>query len=206
RTKDGHTATLHTTANHPFWDDTTHTWVPAGKLHRGDALNTTGDDRLVHVIAVRVTPGAANRWNLTVQQLHTYYVLAGGTAVLVHNACPNTNGLQPGDNPAAQVGKEVHHDPATEAAFDAMGYKRGPGQGADQPDFLTPNGDPVELKPFTKRGAREGTRQLRRYLNNSGSTYGELWGYSFEDDLLVLRKMAVPRVGSLRRWTWLIRP
>ncbi|MCX3058378.1 LamG-like jellyroll fold domain-containing protein [Streptomyces beihaiensis] len=87
RTKDGHTATLHTTANHPFWDDTTHTWVPAGKLHRGDALNTA-DNGHAYVVALRATPGKANRWNLTVQQLHTYYVLAGATPILVHNVCP----------------------------------------------------------------------------------------------------------------------
>ncbi|WP_159025290.1 RHS repeat-associated core domain-containing protein [Streptomyces pluripotens] len=86
RTKDGHTATLHTTANHPFWDDTTHTWVPAGALHHGDALNTPTNHH-AYVITTHVTPGAANRWNLTVQQLHTYYVLAGQTPVLVHNTC-----------------------------------------------------------------------------------------------------------------------
>ncbi|ARP70199.1 hypothetical protein LK07_10880 [Streptomyces pluripotens] len=85
RTKDGHTATLHTTANHPFWDDTTHTWVPAGALHHGDALNTPTNHH-AYVITTHVTPGAANRWNLTVQQLHTYYVLAGKTPVLVHNS------------------------------------------------------------------------------------------------------------------------
>ncbi len=37
RTENGHTATLHTTANHPFWNDTAHAWTPAGKLHHGDA-------------------------------------------------------------------------------------------------------------------------------------------------------------------------
>ncbi|WP_177239934.1 ricin-type beta-trefoil lectin domain protein [Streptomyces monashensis] len=88
RTKDGHTATLHTTANHPFWDDTTHTWVPAGKLHHGDALNTAANGH-TYVVFTRATPGAAKRWNLTVQQLHTYYVLAGTTPILVHNTgCP----------------------------------------------------------------------------------------------------------------------
>jgi RHS repeat-associated protein len=84
RTKDGHTATLHTTANHPFWNDTTHTWVAAGKLHHGDALNTAANGH-AYVVRTQPTPGAANRWNLTVQQLHTYYVLAGATPVLVHN-------------------------------------------------------------------------------------------------------------------------
>ncbi|MFD8722591.1 ricin-type beta-trefoil lectin domain protein [Streptomyces sp. NPDC059629] len=86
RTKSGHTATLHTTANHPFWDDTTHKWVAAGKLHHGDALNTTTNGH-AYVVAAQPTPGTANRWNLTVQELHTYYVLAGTTPVLVHNTC-----------------------------------------------------------------------------------------------------------------------
>ncbi|WP_435125545.1 ricin-type beta-trefoil lectin domain protein [Actinacidiphila sp. bgisy144] len=81
---DGKAATLHTTSNHPFWDDTTHTWVPAGKLKPGDALNTATDTHAT-VLSTHATPGTANRWNLTVQQLHTYYVVAGATPVLVHN-------------------------------------------------------------------------------------------------------------------------
>lgn len=84
RSKNGHTATLHTTANHPFWDDATHTWVAAGLLHRGNALSTASNGH-AYVVATHPTPGTANRWNLTVQQLHTYYVLAGGTPILVHN-------------------------------------------------------------------------------------------------------------------------
>ncbi|MFJ7967103.1 ricin-type beta-trefoil lectin domain protein [Streptomyces sp. NPDC096324] len=90
RDKDGHTATVHTTANHPFWNATTHTWKPAGELHHGDALNTADNDH-AYVVSTRITPGAADRWNLTVHELHTYYVLAGGTPILVHNTnggCP----------------------------------------------------------------------------------------------------------------------
>ena len=87
RTKNGHTSTLHTTANHPFWDDTTRTWIPAGKLRHGDTLNTDTNGH-VYVVATKPTPGAANRWNLTVRQLHTYYVMAGAVPVLVHNVCP----------------------------------------------------------------------------------------------------------------------
>ncbi|MGW1915698.1 RHS repeat-associated core domain-containing protein [Streptomyces sp. NPDC002076] len=85
RTKDGHTATVHTTANHPFWDDTTHTWVPAGRLRHGNALNTAINGH-AYVVSTHPTPGLADRWNLTIQQLHTYYVLAGETPVLVHNS------------------------------------------------------------------------------------------------------------------------
>ncbi|MFD6550625.1 polymorphic toxin-type HINT domain-containing protein [Streptomyces sp. NPDC058398] len=94
RDKDGHTATLHTTANHPFWDDTTHTWKPAGELQHGDALSTA-DNGQAYVVSSRITPGTANRWNLTVQELHTYYVVAGGTSILVHNT--------DGADPACQV-------------------------------------------------------------------------------------------------------
>ncbi len=82
----GTTAVLHTTAEHPFWDPKSHTWVPAGQLKPGEAL-TTADGHQVHVKTVKKTPGAANRYNLTVQQLHTYYVLAGTTPILVHNTC-----------------------------------------------------------------------------------------------------------------------
>ncbi|MEW2161056.1 polymorphic toxin-type HINT domain-containing protein [Streptomyces sp. NPDC007189] len=88
RTGDGHTATVHTTAKHPFWDNTRHGWVLAGKLHQGDALSTVTNGH-VYVITTHTMPGAANRWNLTVQQLHTYYVLAGSTPVLVHNCTKN---------------------------------------------------------------------------------------------------------------------
>ncbi|MFJ9710837.1 RHS repeat-associated core domain-containing protein [Streptomyces sp. NPDC101234] len=91
RTKDGHTATLHTTVNHPFWDDTTHSWVPANGVRPGDALATATNGH-VSVVAFKTTVGAANRWNLTVQQLHTYYVLAGQTPVLVHNCDTATVG------------------------------------------------------------------------------------------------------------------
>ncbi|MEU9400744.1 polymorphic toxin-type HINT domain-containing protein [Streptomyces sp. NPDC048242] len=82
---DGKTQTLHTTSRHPFWDDTTHAWVPAGKLTPGHALNTSADKH-VRVIAVKLRPGAADMYNLTVSELHTYYVLAGETPVLVHNS------------------------------------------------------------------------------------------------------------------------
>ncbi|MET4644443.1 MULTISPECIES: RHS repeat-associated core domain-containing protein [Streptomyces] len=91
RTKGGRMATVHTTSRHPFWDATTHTWVPAGRLVPGHRLNTaTGKNSFV--VAVRVTPGSADMYNLTVGQLHTYYVLAGQTPVLVHNStCPEVD-------------------------------------------------------------------------------------------------------------------
>ncbi|MFC1432645.1 polymorphic toxin-type HINT domain-containing protein [Streptacidiphilus sp. N1-3] len=79
-------AVIHTTANHPFYDQTTQSFTPGGKLRPGDHLATTKDNQHPLVLAVSVTPGAAERDNLTVEQLHTYYVMAAGTPILVHNA------------------------------------------------------------------------------------------------------------------------
>ncbi|WP_089099680.1 RHS repeat-associated core domain-containing protein [Streptomyces hyaluromycini] len=86
-TPDGHTETLHTTSQHPFWDETDHAWVPAADLKPHDAL-ATADGHKAYVVIVRGTPGAGERYNLTVSQLHTYYVLAGETPILVHNSGP----------------------------------------------------------------------------------------------------------------------
>lgn len=89
RDANGTKSTLHTTSRHPFWDDTTHTWAPAGQLIPGHALNTASDQH-VFVVSVRTVHGSSGMYNLTVDDLHTYYVLAGSTPVLVHNSggCP----------------------------------------------------------------------------------------------------------------------
>ncbi|WP_335979720.1 polymorphic toxin-type HINT domain-containing protein [Streptomyces sp. CA2R106] len=122
QTSDGHTATLHTTASHPFWDDTTHQWTPVGALALGDALNTAAN-RHVHVTALHTRPGTADMYNLTVDELHTYYVLAGDTPVLVHNsggACkevtlPRFDSFEQARNMALDLLGEV--DPATRQPY-----------------------------------------------------------------------------------------
>ncbi|MFJ5233755.1 polymorphic toxin-type HINT domain-containing protein [Kitasatospora sp. NPDC088391] len=84
QTQEGNTETVHTTSKHTFWDDTTRTWVPAGELTPGHDLVTAGGSH-VRVVEHRSVAGEADMYNLTVAQLHTYYVLAGSTPVLVHN-------------------------------------------------------------------------------------------------------------------------
>jgi hypothetical protein len=84
-TAPGHTEVIHTTSRHPFWDDTLHSWTPAGNLKTGHLLETATNSH-VRITTVDALKGAADMYNLTVEQLHTYYVLAGETPVLVHNA------------------------------------------------------------------------------------------------------------------------
>src|SRR5205823_313881 len=80
----GPTAILHTTAHHPFWDSTARQWVNAGALIRGHQL-IGPEHQPVYVVGVHSYPGAKTMHNLTVTDIHTYYVIAGNTPVLVHN-------------------------------------------------------------------------------------------------------------------------
>lgn len=77
--------TITGTSHHIFYDLTNHAWVPAGQLTVGDKLQTPGGDTAI-VSAVHNFTQTERTYNLTVDKLHTYYVLAGGTPVLVHNA------------------------------------------------------------------------------------------------------------------------
>ncbi|WP_144127532.1 polymorphic toxin-type HINT domain-containing protein, partial [Catellatospora sichuanensis] len=73
------------TANHPFWVPDLRQWVDAGNLRAGQLLRT-GSGAWVQISAVRSWTSQATVHNLTVAEDHTYYVVAGGTPVLVHNA------------------------------------------------------------------------------------------------------------------------
>jgi len=76
--------TITSTQAHPYWDTTTQRWTNAADLHPGDHLREpTG--ATVTVAKVHDYTGHITTYNLTVNDLHTYYVIAGATPVLVHN-------------------------------------------------------------------------------------------------------------------------
>jgi len=113
RTPDGRTTVLNTTQHHPFWDDTTHSWVDAGQLlpghrlrHASGAAGTmlTG---IVTVVAVSNFTGFEQMNNLTVAVDHTYYVLANGAPVLVHNCGDTPEGVDCTCFPATGAGPNV---------------------------------------------------------------------------------------------------
>jgi len=95
----GRKSTIHTTPQHPFWASSASRWIYATDLHPGDKLFSPGG-RTVQVVRTQNAIGYRHMHNLTVSAIHTYYVLAGSTPVLVHNAgCGPTY-----ENPG-------HHDP-----------------------------------------------------------------------------------------------
>ncbi|GAA4635358.1 RHS repeat-associated core domain-containing protein [Actinoallomurus vinaceus] len=72
------------TAGHPFWSPAKRTWVDASDLQAGDTLQTSSGKITTVIDAWRYSKYQQVN-NLTVASIHTYYVLASSTPVLVHN-------------------------------------------------------------------------------------------------------------------------
>ncbi|MFT3943638.1 MAG: polymorphic toxin-type HINT domain-containing protein [Ancrocorticia sp.] len=74
--------TIDATDNHPFWVQSRGEWVEAVALQPGGVLfDEHGNDILVTELAV--TDQDLTAYNLTIEDLHTYY--AGNQPTLVHN-------------------------------------------------------------------------------------------------------------------------
>ena len=85
------TTVVKTTWHHPFWNEDTDAWIDAQDLKPGDHLRTANGSTAT-VTTVRNYVGANEMRDLTVANLHTYYVIVGDSPVLVHNndleTCP----------------------------------------------------------------------------------------------------------------------
>ncbi|WP_283136453.1 polymorphic toxin-type HINT domain-containing protein [Rhizohabitans arisaemae] len=87
------------TDEHPFWVPALGGWRPAAELEPGHVLRT-GSGTQVRVAAVAEWGAVQRVHNFTVGDLHTYYVAAGDTDVLVHN-----------DGPCYKMASAIHDDP-----------------------------------------------------------------------------------------------
>jgi hypothetical protein len=81
------TATITATHNHPFWVPELAGWIAAGQLSPQQWLRTSAGT-YVQISAVRHYAANARVHNLTVADIHTYYVAAGEASALVHNVNP----------------------------------------------------------------------------------------------------------------------
>ncbi|MFE5935755.1 polymorphic toxin-type HINT domain-containing protein [Streptomyces sp. NPDC056470] len=175
---------LTATHEHPFWSPSEGEWIEASRLAVGMTLLTDRGDA-VKVLANRAYTAHARTYNLTVDDLHTYYVLAGETPVLVHNSnCDLPKGYT--SSPALK-GDPYHPDTVAERSRQsrelyagtvadragALGYRtRIPAQKApfnshgqvvfsNGKNYITPDVDGHNVsdgwKMFNRKGQRIGT-------------------------------------------------
>ncbi|WP_320065032.1 polymorphic toxin-type HINT domain-containing protein [Micromonospora sp. RTGN7] len=97
------TAKLVATAIHPFWVDEIEEWVNARDLRKGQLVLASSGQR-VEIAGTRRWTETARVHNLTIDDIHTYYVVAGGTTVLVHN----TGGCWKSSFDNLPTGKQSH--------------------------------------------------------------------------------------------------
>ncbi|QTA35686.1 Ricin-type beta-trefoil lectin domain protein [Streptomyces sp. CA-256286] len=97
------TAEVTATDGHPFWVPEVGTWIDATDLQSGQWLQTGSGTRIQITAVERWTSSGSTVHNLTVANTHTYYVLAAGTTVLVHNALPCEADMEDGLRRAEQA-------------------------------------------------------------------------------------------------------
>jgi len=73
------------TGRHPFW--TKRGWIAAEELSHWDVLLTTSGE-WVPIRSIAEESRDTPTYNLSVEELHTYFVVAGETPLLVHNVDP----------------------------------------------------------------------------------------------------------------------
>ncbi|MEV4949401.1 ricin-type beta-trefoil lectin domain protein, partial [Streptomyces sp. NPDC053755] len=79
------TAQVTATDGHPVWVPALRAWIKATDLEAGQWLRTSAGGYVQVASVERWTASLATVHNLTVSDVHTYYVVADTTAVLVHN-------------------------------------------------------------------------------------------------------------------------
>ncbi|MEU6479908.1 RHS repeat-associated core domain-containing protein [Streptomyces sp. NPDC047017] len=127
-TKTTKSAALISTVTHPFWVPSDHRWTTAGDLKPGMTLRTPSGDT-VTLTATRAFDKRQRTHDLTITGIHTYYVLAGATPVLVHNsggACPLYRSDTRGPDEIFESGFEPRGD-NMDLLEHASGYSRNSG-------------------------------------------------------------------------------
>ncbi|MER5645593.1 polymorphic toxin-type HINT domain-containing protein [Streptosporangium sp. NPDC002524] len=89
------TSPITATDEHPFWVPTLSKWTDAGELQPGMWLQTSAGT-YVQITAIKKWTTTRRVYNFTVDDIHTYHVVTGGNAVLVHNDGPGADNIYGG--------------------------------------------------------------------------------------------------------------
>ncbi|GAA3346865.1 hypothetical protein GCM10020358_59510 [Amorphoplanes nipponensis] len=142
--------TIATTEDHPFWNATDHEWQRADALDYGDLL-LGPKSSTSPVGSLSKESRIDDAYNLTVADIHTYYVLAGNTPVLVHNTGPCS----------------VSMDTALDQAAKHVG---------DNPTVVRSGSGGVQFMSVTVDSAGNTVRKIARFDVNPNSAHVQQWG------------------------------
>jgi RHS repeat-associated protein len=109
KTASGEAQALVATTTHPFWVVSERAWIKAGDLKPGMKLRTPSGDT-VEVTTNHHFVKRQRTHDLTVSDVHTYYVLAGATPVLVHNCGEAAEAASEGPQSLYHYTNEAGHD------------------------------------------------------------------------------------------------
>ncbi|MET9787270.1 RHS repeat-associated core domain-containing protein [Streptomyces canus] len=194
-TTDSGTATLTATDTHPFWVPDLRKWVDAGDLKPGQHLRTSAGT-YVQISAVEHYTKRQRTHDLTIDEVHTYYVLAGDTSLLVHNDdCgvsvgggrgsddpsdlpdlydPDTGGYNPPTRgePLEEAGqsRRAAEEVAETASERTTTVARSPGTAQKMIDGALPPGahGPAEVAVAVSIVVTRGVQKFRRWWNGRG--------------------------------------
>ncbi|GAA4830248.1 hypothetical protein GCM10023235_78680 [Kitasatospora terrestris] len=166
--------TITSTTHHPYWNEAKRRWTDAGDLKVGDRVKTTTGAAMVVAVSSQIVR-AQPAYNLAIANIHTYYVLAGETPILVHNSgCFELTDIGGGNlqTPAGLIygpmnGGEKHR------IFHLGAHTAEPVKNKSNHSIFSGNASPLELvdEAWTRRGAAE-PGDPGAYVVNMGRVVG----------------------------------
>lgn len=132
-----------TTEDHRYWNETDGEWQEAQDLDAGDRLRTADGDIVTVEGLDWTTVHTAPAYDLTIAAVHTFYVLAGTEAVLVHNCNPSGTGQR--------IYRAVEPDELADLVGSGQ-YRNIPGIGHGKYFFPTRQQADAFAEMMTKRG------------------------------------------------------
>ncbi|MCX4698497.1 RHS repeat-associated core domain-containing protein [Streptomyces sp. NBC_01373] len=189
-------STITATDTHPFWVPDLRKWVDAGDLEPGQHLRTSAGT-YVQISAVAHYTKRQRTHDLTIDEIHTYYVLVGDSPVLVHNDnCGVSRGSGAGSEdpsslpdlydpdtggynaprgrgePLEETGqsRRAAEEVAEEAGTRATTVARSPGAAQKMIDGAVPPGahGPAEAAVAGSIVVAKGVQMFRRWWNGRG--------------------------------------
>ncbi|RVX41120.1 intein/RHS repeat-associated protein [Nonomuraea polychroma] len=175
------------TDTHPFWVPTARRWMQAGELQPTQWLQTSAGTYVQIAAVAKWSANGQRVHNLTVDDFHTFYVLAGETPVLVHNASPCFSGVSRQKQDQHVYGSKGYNDRVRRG--EPTSYFNSRAEADAYAEYAWKHGKPVPGRPNVRdydfgkpvgRGPRGGWQtQVRVHIDGSGKVHAHPKGREY---------------------------